>query len=274
MGISACVPIPRDQPEEDASSPHVTFSGSAQFLQDIYAHLVLMYGQTLDSKHFAESAIPISAEAAALWSSFRHQAERDKDAVPPCAAGAVGKHCLTTTSHIAAYHLLQEAFLDIKQGRVDLDFLRTPSQEALKSTADLSWPQSVRPLPADLILTAPEHLHMTLTGILTCFNETKVAQHDRAGPPLIEEERTFQARRRAAQPAPNTGMAQSPDEEALSILFQLFQDRISQLSYLFAHWHLLSSDVLHLLSSPFGFSPRPSFFSWLCFFHLPILSEV
>ena len=92
-----------------------------------------MYGQTLESKNFAASAIPISPEAAALWSSFRHQAERDKGTVPPCAAEAVGKHCFTTPSHIAACHLLQQAFLDIKQGRVDLDFLRAPSQAALDS---------------------------------------------------------------------------------------------------------------------------------------------
>ena len=46
-------------------------------------------------------------------------------------------------------------------------------------------------------------------------------------------------------------------------------------NYLFAHLHLLSSDFLHLLSSPFWLSPRPSFFLALlltgCAFHLSIL---
>ena len=53
---------------------------------------------------------------------------------------------------------------------------------------------------------------------------------------------------------------------------------VSRLSYLFAHLHLLSSDCLHLLSSPFKLSPRPSFFLALllpgCAFHLSKLSEV
>ena len=44
---------------------------------------------------------------------------------------------------------------------------------------------------------------------------------------------------------------------------------LSRLPYLFAHLYLLSSDFLHLLSSPLWLSPRPIFFlgsasSWLC----------
>ena len=216
---------PRDQPEHDESMPHVTFAGATRFLLDIFARLCTCYGQTLDSKGFSSSPIPVTRQAAAMWSKFRHQAERDKGAVPPCAAGAVGKHCFTTTSHITACHLLQEAFLDIKQGKVDLDSLRkpTPACSALASSAP--WPQSIRPVPAELMLAAPEHLHLMLTGILTCFNEMKLAQHERAGPPVLEEERLCSGRRRVPQPAPNAGTPQSTDENALSLLLQRFQDR-------------------------------------------------
>ena len=59
---------------------------------------------------------------------------------------------------------------------------------------------------------------------------------------------------------------------------KLEKQSVSRLPYLFAHLHLVSSDFLHLLSSPFWLSPRPSFFLALLFlgraFHLSILSEV
>ena len=214
---------PRDQPEHDESMPHVTFAGATRFLLDIFARLCTCYGQTLDSKGFSSSPIPIERQAAAMWSKFRHQAERDKSTVPPCAAGAVGKHCFTTTSHITACHLLQEAFLDIKQGKVDLDTLRKPTSASSALASSAAWPQSIRPVPAELMLAAPEHLHLMLTGILTCFNEMKLAQHERAGPPVLEEERL--GRRRAPQPASNAGTPQSPDEHALSLLLQRCQER-------------------------------------------------
>ena len=58
----------------------------------------------------------------------------------------------------------------------------------------------------------------------------------------------------------------------------LGKQSVLRLSYLGAHLHLLSYDFLHLLSSPFWLSPRPSFFLALllpgCAFHLSILSEL
>ena len=177
---------PRDQPEDDPENPHVTFSGAARFLLDIFARLCMSYGQTLDLMSFESAPIPVSDPAAAMWSKFRHQAEKDKDTVPSCAAGAVGKHCFTTTSHIAACHLLQQAFLDIKDGRADLDCLRDPTSQSAPVAPVLCWPESIQPLSPELILAAPEHLHLMVTGILSCFNEMKLPQSERAGPPAFQ----------------------------------------------------------------------------------------
>eukprot|EP00435_Cladocopium_sp_Y103_P022952 s1998_g5.t1 len=217
---------PRDQPEHDTRSPQVTFTGAARFIQDLFSHLAMLYGQALDCKSFSSVPIPVSDEAARLWSQFKHQAEGDKQIVPPCAAGAVGKHCFTTTSHILACHLLQEAFLDIKTGRVDLATLRAPTREALDFASTLPWPQSIRPLQADLVATAPEHLHIMLTGVLTCFNEMKLSPQERAGPEVLDEQ-TLRPRRRQAKQEPEHLDADtlSNEEAALGVLLRRFPDR-------------------------------------------------
>ena len=49
---------------------------------------------------------------------------------------------------------------------------------------------------------------------------------------------------------------------------------VSRLSYLIAHLHLLSSDFLHLCSSPFWLSPRPSFFLAVPFPFLHIVGSL
>ena len=206
--------FPRDQPENDETMPHVTFSGAAEFLLDLFAHLCACYGQTLDSKGFGSSPIPVAPQAASIWSRFRQQAERDKDTVPACAAGAVGKHCFTTTSHITACHLLQEAFLDIKNGRNSNSSSPVPVQ--------VPWPGSIRSIPPDLVLAAPEHLHLMVTGILTCFNEMKLPANERAGPPVLDELRSG---RRPQVQDDQTPPLQTPDEKALGILLQRFQDQ-------------------------------------------------
>lgn len=216
---------PRDQPEYDPDMPHVTFSGAARFLLDIFARLCTCYGQTLDSIGFDSFPIPVADPAAAMWSKFRHQAEKDKDTVPICAAGAVGKHCFTTTSHIAACHLLQQAFLDIKNGRVDLDSLRKPTPQSSAVAPSLPWPQSIQPVSPDLVLAAPEHLHLMLTGVLTCFNEMKLPQSERAGPPVLDENRLRPDRQQKRPHELMEAPPQNADEEALAILLQRCQEQ-------------------------------------------------
>ena len=107
---------PRSQPDEDESSPHVTFEGANRFMLDLLATLALKYGQTLDSKNFPLTLLIPSDAAVPLWNKFRHEAESSKDVVPPFAAGAVGKYCFTTTAHIMACHLLEQSFLETKDG--------------------------------------------------------------------------------------------------------------------------------------------------------------
>ena len=64
-----------------------------------------------------------------------------------------------------------------------------------------------------------------LTANLACFNAMKLVQHERAGPPVLEEERLCTGRRRAPQAVSNAGTPQSPDEHALGLFLQRFQDR-------------------------------------------------
>ena len=216
---------PRDQPEDDPENPHVTFSGAARFLLDIFARLCMSYGQTLDLMSFESAPIPVSDPAAAMWSKFRHQAGKDKDTVPSCAAGAVGKHCFTTTSHIAACHLLQQAFLDIKDGRADLDCLRDPTSQSAPVAPVLCWTESIQPLSPELILAAPEHLHLMVTGILSCFNEMKLPQSERAGPPALDENRPRPHRQQKPPQELSEPPPQNADEEALGILLQRCQEQ-------------------------------------------------
>ena len=192
------------------------FSGAARFLLDIFARLCTCYGQALDCKGCGSSPIPVSPQAASIWSKCRQQAERDKNTVPACASGAVGQHCFTTTSHITACHLIQEVFLDIKQGRVDLQALRSSTGASSALAAPVPWPNGIRPIPGDLMLAAPEHLHLMVTGILTCFNEMKLPANERAGhqcwkrtvsvlavvPRLMNKKQLFPRRRQMRQPWP------------------------------------------------------------------------
>ena len=53
----------------------------------------------------------------------------------------------------------------------------------------------------------------------------KLAQHERAGTPVLEEERLCPDRRRAPQPASNAGTPQSLDEHAFSLFLQSYQVR-------------------------------------------------
>ena len=214
---------PRNQPDDDESSPHVTFEGANRFMLDLLANLALKYGQTLDSKNFALNPLIPSDAAVPLWNKFRHEAESSKEVVPAFAAGAVGKYCFTTTAHIMACHLLEQSFLDTKDG--NLSPLRSREASVLETTAVSPMPASMKELPAELILAAPSHLDLMLCGILTCCNEMKLPPNQRAGPPSLEETRCQASRRTTPNKrAEANACALSNDETALSILLQRFAD--------------------------------------------------
>eukprot|EP00438_Fugacium_kawagutii_P000971 Skav224482 [mRNA] locus=scaffold1302:832519:833872:- [translate_table: standard] len=167
-------------------------------MQDLSSHLATLYRQTVDCKSFSFAPIPVSDQAARPWSQFKRQAEADKHFVPPCASGAVGKHCFTTTSHILACHLLQEAFLGIKTGRVDLAKLRTPTPEALEPASALQWPQPIRPLQADLVRSVQGRKY--------------------------SDEQRLRPRRRQAKQEPAEPDAPSNEEKALGVLVRRFPE--------------------------------------------------
>ena len=189
---------PRSQPDDNESAPHVSFEGANRFIIDLLANLTLKYGQRLDSKNFASTPLLLSQTALPLWNKFRHCAEASKDDVPEFAAGAVGKYCFTTTSHIMACHLLEQSFLDTKDG--NLSMLRSYDVTALETTAAAPMPVSMSEMPAELILAAPSHLDLMLAGVLTCFNEMKLPPAQRAGPPRLDENRCQPNRRPSSGP--------------------------------------------------------------------------
>ena len=200
---------PRNQPEDNPDMPHITFSGANQFMQDLLEALATNYGQALDSKDFASHPLKLSPEAVHLWDSFRHQAESDKEAVPAQAAGAVGKYCFTTTTHVMACHLLSQAFREVKSSKAQC-MRPAHSNEPLFPCES----HDMQHIPACLLLAAPEHLNLMLTGILTCYNEMKLPAPRRAGPPVLSDDRKVEAR---------DDEGQSPDEVALAILLQRCQ---------------------------------------------------
>ena len=90
--------IPEPSPEE----PHVTFQGAARCLLDVLGTLATIMGQTLDSRNFHTSPIHLDGQAQSLWRKFHTLADREKDAAPAFASGAIGKHCFTTTTTTTA----------------------------------------------------------------------------------------------------------------------------------------------------------------------------
>ena len=213
---------PRSQPDDNESAPHVSFEGANRFIIDLLANLTLKYGQRLDSKNFASTPLLLSQTALPLWNKFRHCAEASKDDVPEFAAGAVGKYCFTTTSHIMACHLLEQSFLDTKDG--NLSMLRSYDVTALETTAAAPMPVSMSEMPAELILAAPSHLDLMLAGVLTCFNEMKLPPAQRAGPPRLDENRCQPNRRpNGSPPEAVAPLPLSSDEVALSMLLQRYE---------------------------------------------------
>eukprot|EP00435_Cladocopium_sp_Y103_P019103 s1574_g4.t1 len=108
-------------------------------------------------------------------------------------------------------------------GPADLDFLRNPTSQSAVAPL-LRWPQ-IQPLPPDLVLAAREHLHLVLTGILTCFNEMKLPQSERAGPPALDENRPRPHRQQKPPQELSEPPRKSTDEEALRILLQRCQEQ-------------------------------------------------
>ena len=181
-----------------------------------------MYGQTLDSKNFASTPLLLSQAALPLWNKFRHCAEASKDDVPEFAAGAVGKYCFTTTSHIMACHLLEQSFLDTKDG--NLSMLRSRDVNALETTAAAQIPVSMSQMPPELILAAPSHLDLMLAGVRTCFNVMKLPPAQRAGPPRLDGNRCQPNRLPNSSPAEALApLPLSIDEVALSMLLQRYE---------------------------------------------------
>lgn len=197
----------------------MTFQGAARCLLDVLGTLATLMGQTLDSHNFHTSPIHLDTQAQSLWRKFHTLAECEKDAAPAFASGAVGKHCFTTTSHVTACHLFQQAFEHIQRNPDKLCALRSGSADCLQSLqADR---QFVASISADSILAAPEHLNFMLHNIITMYNEMKLPKSDLAGPQMIDEESARPTRRRIAGPASQPAAEPlSQDDLALSILLQ------------------------------------------------------
>ena len=63
-----------------------------------------------------------------------------------------------------------------------------------------------------------------LAGILTCYNEMRLPLHQRAGPKLLDDAASSQARRHVASTSPSELLQQqSADDAALSTLLQRLQ---------------------------------------------------
>ena len=136
--------------------------------------------------------------------------------------GRSEKYCFTTASHIMACHLLEQSFLDTKDG--NLSMLRSHDVTALETTAAAQIPGSMSEMPPELILAAPSHLDLMLAGVLTCFNEMKLPPAQRAGPPRLDENRCQPNRRPNSSPAEAlTPLPLSTDEVALSMLLQRYE---------------------------------------------------
>ena len=148
---------------------------------------------------------------------------QDKANVPAYASAAVGKHCVTTTPHLLGCHLLELAFARARRHQQQLHLLRSGDAAYLDQleAAGLSNVFSFQ-LPGHLVLAAPEHVHFMLANIMTCFNEMKLPDSERAGPRVLDDTPPRQPRRTAAE-RPSSNPAPSPltkEEEVVAFLVQ------------------------------------------------------
>ena len=218
---------PRNQPDDNTEEPHVTFSGASQFMMELLTMLVLVAGQTLDTRNFEANPILADADGAVFWERFRVSAETEKNNVPAHAKGAVGKSAFTTSGHITGCHLLSNAFRLLKASRHTLTFLECSGEEEAARCAEMDLGESWSRVPAELFLSAPEHVHMMLYGILVCYNEMKLPISERAGASSLDEASASSGRRRAtAEPAPSLP-PMTRQEEILTILLQRYRDETS-----------------------------------------------
>ena len=210
--------------DEAENSPHVTFQGATAFMLDLFATLAGLMGHTMGSRAFHTCPLELTSEAAILWKTFHRVAEQAKDNVPDFAAGVVGKHCFTTTSHITTSHLLHKAFEHCTANRAHLPLLRAGDPDYLAALAQQPL-DFLRQIAPQHILAGPEHIHFMLRNMVTLHNEMRLPLHERAGPQTLDDRGSRPARQPRACARSQAGQLNpmSDDDKALAILLQKCQ---------------------------------------------------
>ena len=174
----------RSHRNDDESRPQVTSGGLTEFTILMLTCLAASLGHMQGHRNFHATVIKPEPAAGRLWGVFTKHCEAHEKDAPPCAQGAVGKHCFTTTSHLVAAHLLQSSFSLLKANPAMIDGLLAADAQLLSAMASFDLPQSLCCMRAEIILHAPAHIaHMT-GSMVTMFNEMCLPVERRAGPPI------------------------------------------------------------------------------------------